>query len=99
METTLQKKKFSVAEFLKGDISTLITLVLMVVLFSALNPYFFTVRNLMSIGSYESIQGTMAAGLTVCMLFGGMDVSQFSPWPVCPVCCWASSTPRAATTF
>lgn len=75
---TLQKRKFSVVDFLKGDISTLITLILMIVLFSVLNPYFFTVRNLMSIGSYESIQGTMAAGLTVCMLFGGMDVSQFS---------------------
>lgn len=75
---TLQKKKLNFSELLKGDISTLITLILMVILFSCLNPYFFTVRNIMSIGSYESIQGTMAAGLTVCMLFGGMDVSQFS---------------------
>ncbi len=80
---TLEKKQLNFGHLLKGDLSTLITLALMIIFFSCMSPYFLTVRNFMSIGSYESIQGTMAAGLTVCMLFGGMDVSQFSVAGLC----------------
>lgn len=73
--------------FFKGDVSTLLALFGMIALFGVLSPYFLTVKNMMSIGSYASIQGTMAAGLTCCMLLGGMDVSQFS-WPDSAGCLW-----------
>jgi len=62
----------------KGELSTLIMLLVLCAVFGLSSPYFFTIRNIMNIGSYASIMGTMAAGLTVAMLLGGLDVSQYS---------------------
>lgn len=62
----------------KGELSTLIMLIVLCAVFGLSSPYFFTIRNIMNIGSYASIMGTMAAGLTVAMLLGGLDVSQYS---------------------
>ncbi len=86
MEKFTERKKSplgAVQTFFKGDVSTLLALFGMIALFGVLSPYFLTVKNMMSIGSYASIQGTMAAGLTCCMLLGGMDVSQFSLAGLC----------------
>lgn len=67
-----------VRKILMSDISTLIALVLLCIIFGFGSEYFFTLSNLMNIGSYASIMGTMAAGLTVAMLLGGLDVSQYA---------------------
>jgi ribose transport system permease protein len=69
------------AEMLKGtssELSIVLAFVVLCVFFGLASPYFFTVRNIMNIGTYASIMGTMAAGLTVAMLIGGLDVSQYS---------------------
>jgi len=62
----------------KGELSTVIMLVILCIVFGVKSEFFFMPRNIMNIGSYASIMGTMAAGLTVAMLLGGLDVSQYS---------------------
>lgn len=42
------------------------------------SPYFLMARNIKNILSYVSIAGVMSAGLTVVMLMGCMDLSQYS---------------------
>lgn len=61
-----------------GELSALIMLIILWVIFAIGSKYFLTFRNIMNIGSYMSIMGTMAAGLTVAMLLAGLDVSQYS---------------------
>lgn len=74
-QTGLQKK---LRKLMKGNISTVIALIVLCVIFGIASPYFFTFTNVMNIGSYASIMGTMASGLTVAMLLGGLDVSQYA---------------------
>jgi ribose transport system permease protein len=62
----------------RGELSTILMLVILCAVFGINSEYFFTLRNIMNIGTYASIMGTMAAGLTVAMLLGGLDVSQYS---------------------
>ncbi len=62
----------------KGELSTVIMLIILCIIFGLNSQYFFVPRNIMNIGAYASIMGTMAAGLTVAMLLGGLDVSQYS---------------------
>ena len=62
----------------KSELSTIIMLIVLCIIFGVQSEYFFTFRNIMNIGTYASIMGTMAAGLTVAMLLGGLDVSQYS---------------------
>ena len=74
-QTGLQK---TLHKLMKGNISTVIALIVLCVIFGIASPYFFTFTNVMNIGSYASIMGTMASGLTVAMLLGGLDVSQYA---------------------
>ena len=67
--TNNQNSRFR--KLMKSDISTVIALAILVIVFSIASPYFLNFRNLMNIGIYASIMGTMAAGLTVAMLLGG----------------------------
>lgn len=62
----------------KGELSSFIMLAILWIIFAIGSEFFLTMRNIMNIGSYMSIMGTMAAGLTVAMLLGGLDVSQYS---------------------
>ena len=55
-----------------------IALLLLCIVLSILSPYFLKVRNFMNVLSYVSISGVMSAGLTVVMLMGCMDLSQYS---------------------
>ena len=71
LQNTLRK-------LMKGNISTVIALIVLCLIFGVASPYFFTFTNVMNIGSYASIMGTMASGLTVAMLLGGLDVSQYA---------------------
>lgn len=70
------KKGFQ--KLMKGNISTIIALIILCLIFGLSSPYFFTFTNIMNIGTYASIMGTMASGLTVAMLLGGLDVSQYA---------------------
>lgn len=70
-------------KLMKGNISVVIALIIMCVFFGIASPYFFTFKNIMNIGTYASIMGTMASGLTVAMLLGGLDVSQYALSAVC----------------
>jgi len=74
-QTGLQK---TLRKLMKGNISTVIALIVLCLIFGVASPYFFTFTNVMNIGSYASIMGTMASGLTVAMLLGGLDVSQYA---------------------
>ena len=74
-QTGLQK---TLRKLMKGNISTVIALIVLCLVFGVASPYFFTFTNVMNIGSYASIMGTMASGLTVAMLLGGLDVSQYA---------------------
>lgn len=50
-------------------------LVLLVVIFSIASPYFFTIKNLMNIGMYSSIDGVIAVGMAFVILTGNIDIS------------------------
>ena len=53
-------------------------LVIVCIVLACLSPYFLQVRNFKNVLSYVAISGTMSAGLTVVMLMGCMDLSQYS---------------------
>ncbi len=74
-QTSLQR---ILRKLMKGNISTVIALIILCLIFGIASPYFFTFTNIMNIGTYASIMGTMASGLTVAMLLGGLDVSQYA---------------------
>lgn len=74
-KSVFQKK---IRKLMKGNISTVIALIILCLIFGLSSPYFFTFNNIMNIGTYASIMGTMASGLTVAMLLGGLDVSQYA---------------------
>lgn len=76
MDKTVFQKKLR--KLMKGNISTVIALIILCLIFGIASPYFFTFKNIMNIGTYASIMGTMASGLTVAMLLGGLDVSQYA---------------------
>ena len=68
-----------ISAFKKQDnwtlIGLLITLILMMALFSWQSEFFFTTRNFINIGQAISIRGLIAIGLTVVMITGGLDLS------------------------
>lgn len=61
-----------------SELSIFCALVLICLVISCLSPYFFKFKNFMNILSYVSIAGVMSAGLTVVMIMGCMDLSQYS---------------------
>ncbi len=75
----------------KYEFSLLVALIVIMAIMTALNKYFLTLNNFMSIGLMAAVSGTMAAGLAVYMLLGSMDLSQYSMAAVCStvmgICC------------
>lgn len=57
------------------SLSLPIVLVLLMIIFSILSPYFFTIKNLMNIGMYSSINGIIAVGMTFVILTANIDIS------------------------
>lgn len=78
MSSRISKIKTALFQNGGGWFSSLIMVIILWVIFAIGSPFFLTFRNVMNIGSYMSIMGTMAAGLTVAMLLAGLDVSQYS---------------------
>ena len=73
--------KSGMRHFLSGhasEISIATALLIICVILSFCSPYFLQIRNLKNILSYVSIAGVMSAGLTVVMLMGCMDLSQYA---------------------
>ena len=58
--------------------SLLLAFIVIGAVFAVLSPYFLIGKNLTNIGHNMAIMGIMAAGLTVPMILGCMDVSQYS---------------------
>lgn len=58
--------------------SLLIVYIAICVVFSVLSPYFLSVKNLINMATFASITGVMGAGVTVAMLIGNIDISQYS---------------------
>jgi len=65
------------------NFSLLIGLIVICIIMSILSPYFFSVKNFLNIGLAASVSGTMAAGLTIYMLMGALELSQYSTSAFC----------------
>lgn len=69
--------------FKSYNCSLLIALIVLCGVMSFLSPYFLSVNNFMNIGLAASVSGTMAAGLTIYMLMGALELSQYSTSALC----------------
>ena len=69
--------------FRSYNFSLTIALVLLCVVMSLLSPFFLTVNNILNIGLAASVSGTMAAGLTIYMLMGALELSQYATSALC----------------
>lgn len=82
MEKTSMKSNKSRWSKFYNKYATQITMVGVIIvlgiILSIASPYFFRLSNFINIGIAISVSGTMAAGLTVVMLMGEMDLSQYS---------------------
>ncbi|MBR2583271.1 MAG: hypothetical protein IKD61_07740, partial [Oscillospiraceae bacterium] len=58
--------------------SVLIAVIALSLVWAFSSPYFLTAKNFKNIGVYMSASGIIAAGITVSMLLGGLDLSQMS---------------------
>ena len=74
-----RKEKFKLGlEQYASELSILCALLLICLVTACLSPYFLQLQNIKNILSYVSIAGVMSAGLTVVMLMGCMDLSQYA---------------------
>lgn len=60
------------------NFSLCIALILICGVLTVLSPYFFSSKNFINLGLAAAVVGIMAAGLTVSMLMGAFDLSQYS---------------------
>lgn len=73
----MQRIKNKLADFM-GQLSIVIALIVQLIIFSMLSPYFFTINNFKNIMLYMAYTGMMAAGATIPMLMGNLDISQWA---------------------
>lgn len=78
MENIIKRKSVLGPLTKSYEFSLLLAFVLVCIIMSCLSPYFFTVKNFMNIGLTSAVAGTMAAGLTVYMLMGALELSQYA---------------------
>ena len=81
MESRMNNFRISYKKFSREwgtQISLFLAVGVIAIVFLVLSPYFLTGKNLTNIGHSMAIMGIMAAGLTVPMILGCMDVSQYS---------------------
>lgn len=79
-------KDSGLSRFVKSNasqVSMFIALIILGLIMSIASPYFLTWENVSNLLVYISVSGVMAAGLTVAMLLGGLDVSQFALLSLC----------------
>ncbi len=80
MET---KKQTRLADRIKPYITDMnfslsIAIIILCIILSTLTPYFFTLYNFTNIGFAGSVIGIMAAGLTISLVMGAFDLSQYA---------------------
>ena len=83
---TFTDKNSKISLFFRANassVSIFIALLVLCVIMSFASEYFLTWENMKNILVYISVGGVMAAGLTVAMLLGGLDVSQWSILAFC----------------
>ena len=68
-------KQTKVKKKLTTEVALLIVLVIMLIVFSILSPYFFSLSNFMQVGLYTAQMGVMAGGMTLVLLSGGIAVT------------------------
>ena len=73
----LLKVKNKLSEF-SGQLSIVIALVAELIIFGSLSKYFFTINNFKNVMLYVAYTGMMAAGATIPMLMGNLDISQWA---------------------
>ena len=61
-----------------STVSLIIAYIIICIVFALSSPYFLKVNNLLNMATYASITGVMGAGVTVAMLMGNIDMSQYS---------------------
>lgn len=69
-----ERKKFSSTDFI-SKYGVIIALLLIVIVFSSLTPYFFSLKNFYAVGLTLSVIGLIAIGQTLCILIRGFDLS------------------------
>ena len=79
-------KQTKVKKKLTTEVALLIVLVIMLIVFSILSPYFFSLSNFMKVGLYTAQMGVMAGGMTLVLLSGGIDVSVGSVMALVGIC-------------
>jgi ribose transport system permease protein len=72
-KSVLKKRRLPVD--LGGNLYLVVTLIGLIAVFSLLSPYFFQFNNLMNIARSISINGMAAAGETLVLISGGLDLS------------------------
>ena len=74
--TNLKKSFSEINKNWGTQISLAMALIILMIIFSISSRYFFTLSNFVNLGHYMSILGIMAAGCTVALIVGALDVSQ-----------------------
>lgn len=78
-EAMQSKFKTGLKAFVKDyNFSLIIALIILIIVLSIMSPYFLTVKNFLNLGLAAAVIGIMAAGLTVSMLMGAFDLSQYA---------------------
>jgi ribose transport system permease protein len=85
--TSLKKSFLEINKNWGTQISLAVALIILMIIFSISSKYFFTVSNFVNLGHYMSILGIMAAGCTVALIVGALDVSQYSILALVGVSC------------
>jgi ribose/xylose/arabinose/galactoside ABC-type transport system permease subunit len=57
------------------DLGIYVALVALIIYFWQASPYFFSQRNLLNIGSAVAVTGTLAAGMTIALIAGQLDLT------------------------
>lgn len=66
-----------------SQVSIFVAVAIFFILIAVVSPYFLTATNMRNLCMSMATYGVLAAGLTVCMLLGGLDLSQMPVMAVC----------------
>jgi ribose transport system permease protein len=77
----LDSRKYKWKSFMRinsSQVSMFFAVAICFIIVSFASPYFLTPSNLSNVGVSMATYGVLSAGLTVCMLLGGLDLSQMA---------------------
>ncbi len=93
IQTTLQTKRSSLSSFSSDfDVARILlegraffALIAIIIVFSFLSPYYFSLGNFLTMASHVAIYGILAVGMLLVILNGGIDLSVGSTLGLCGV--------------